>query len=690
MPEQKTNITPDSDNTVLATELPTTSEKSQLDLSPESATKPIYQTPQQVAEVRAEVAAKPEYRMSARPGERDMSAEEENRAKMLASGVISSTTPSRLAQEKVNLFTYGVEAPVFSAAITSDRFADEVGKQKTSIDQQLTDVQGQLGKLETPEYKYYEDYRPEIQKERDLAKDIYERTKETIQKDFEVRQEEQRITNRQQTGLASKQLAQMGAYGRTGSGISFIQQVQVQNERELTKVLVQKEKLLLQADAAYLSQDWEMLNTLMNESKALTDQYNDIQQQMFQDQIASNDQLMKQNRFGWEMEDRAMGRMSGFIETGIKLDAETAAELEKQAGVPAGVYDQLTAVNQQAAGVAEAEFDLELQTKIWELAAKVPAGQAFQIGDSIYLGMKEGKWLTETDRNGNVTVITRGEDGEIIATPLGNIGAGKDGWTLKEADGQLWRVNTQTGTALPVTSQQGTVDPSNYDGFLNWVSTIGQVTVGFGESTPFEASHPGWDIAPPGAKAGQYQVTSFLPDGVTGTITAVNTVDNNAFGKFVQITDSTGQVWQYGHFDSVGVAVGDNVDSGSYLGQMGNTGNVSSVTGGDGTHLDLRVFERGKQLTTKPGTTAKLLDQGLYSREEFTESQNYLSQFIGDDGFVDTGIYNELFEIYKNNYKRGAELFLEKFPPTQYLNPEDRTADFFRGFEGEEAPNRFR
>lgn len=53
--------------------------------------------------------------------------------------------------------------------------------------------------------------------------------------------------------------------------------------------------------------------------------------------------------------------------------------------------------------------------------------------------------------------------------------------------------------------------------------------------------------------------------------------------------DSGGNVHQYGHLQGALVKPGMQVKKGQAIAKMGKTGNVYSPSGGDPTHLDLRI-----------------------------------------------------------------------------------------------------
>lgn len=114
---------------------------------------------------------------------------------------------------------------------------------------------------------------------------------------------------------------------------------------------------------------------------------------------------------------------------------------------------------------------------------------------------------------------------------------------------------------------------------------LGTVTVRPGESTRYEKSHPGIDIA--------NAIGTQLPAFTGGAVTAVQTgrkKGSPGFGNYVIITDKDGNKHRYSHLERSMVKIGDAVKPGQVIGTMGNTGQTYSLSGGTGSHLDYRIL----------------------------------------------------------------------------------------------------
>lgn len=108
----------------------------------------------------------------------------------------------------------------------------------------------------------------------------------------------------------------------------------------------------------------------------------------------------------------------------------------------------------------------------------------------------------------------------------------------------------------------------------------GVITTPFNGKTRGEAVHPGVDFA---NKSGT-PIKSFADGVVTGV-----KKDTNGFGNVVLIKDIGGNVHQYGHLQRAVVKPGTKVKKGQQIANMGKSGNSYSPSGGDPSHLDLRI-----------------------------------------------------------------------------------------------------
>jgi len=82
--------------------------------------------------------------------------------------------------------------------------------------------------------------------------------------------------------------------------------------------------------------------------------------------------------------------------------------------------------------------------------------------------------------------------------------------------------------------------------------------------------------------------------------------EKGGFGNVVQIQDKTGKIIQLAHLDSADVKKGQFISAGQLVGKGGKTGSVIPVGGGDGSHLDITVYDKSGK---KPALSAKEVEQ---------------------------------------------------------------------------------
>jgi murein DD-endopeptidase MepM/ murein hydrolase activator NlpD len=116
------------------------------------------------------------------------------------------------------------------------------------------------------------------------------------------------------------------------------------------------------------------------------------------------------------------------------------------------------------------------------------------------------------------------------------------------------------------------------------IGPVGTVTTPYMGSTRYEAQHPGIDIA---NKTGT-PIRAFSSGKVT-SVSGGQSQGSPGYGNSIIVTDAQGNQHRYSHLAQEYVKVGQPVNRGSLLGQMGNSGQSYSVSGGTGTHLDYRV-----------------------------------------------------------------------------------------------------
>lgn len=112
---------------------------------------------------------------------------------------------------------------------------------------------------------------------------------------------------------------------------------------------------------------------------------------------------------------------------------------------------------------------------------------------------------------------------------------------------------------------------------------LGNITTPYGGQTKDEPVHPAIDFANragtpiPAFANGTIVKTGFSPDG---------------FGNNVIMKDNNGDVHQYSHLSKFKVKPGQKVKKGQEIAKMGSSGNSYSPSGGDPSHLDIRIASK--------------------------------------------------------------------------------------------------
>ena len=122
--------------------------------------------------------------------------------------------------------------------------------------------------------------------------------------------------------------------------------------------------------------------------------------------------------------------------------------------------------------------------------------------------------------------------------------------------------------------------------YLNFKKKLGNITTKFGGKTKNEKQHPGVDIA--------NSEGTPIPAITKGVITAVGKA-KNGFGNVVGVKAPNGDIQQFSHLKKSLVKPGQKIKKGQLIAQMGKSGNSYSPSGGDPSHLDIRIVDRYKK-----------------------------------------------------------------------------------------------
>ncbi len=158
-------------------------------------------------------------------------------------------------------------------------------------------------------------------------------------------------------------------------------------------------------------------------------------------------------------------------------------------------------------------------------------------------------------------------------------------------------LNTMKAFGGEIRAKKKALDTSKYDNLTNSIQNrpvsqgnnasinkLGTTTTPYGGQTRYESSHPGIDIA--------NKIGTKIPAFSSGKVTEIvggQVQGGPGYGNYVIVTDPQGNRWRYSHLNQEYVKLGSSINQGQELGEMGNSGQTYSNSGGTGSHLDLRV-----------------------------------------------------------------------------------------------------
>lgn len=206
---------------------------------------------------------------------------------------------------------------------------------------------------------------------------------------------------------------------------------------------------------------------------------------------------------------------------------------------------------------------------------------------------------TAYDEQTSATQAFAGAAGRGVQTALSALPSPKRVDTTKLADIARRVASAQSASKLNAmassAAQQGTRQfIPNQRGLVSYVQEgqpidtrkIGPTTTPYGGRTAYEKFHPGLDIAAPIGT----QQPAFRGGKVTEVVTGKKQTPNTpSYGNYVIITDHEGNKWRYSHLNRTWLRVGQEIQPGEILGEIGNTGSTYSTSGGTGAHLDVRI-----------------------------------------------------------------------------------------------------
>lgn len=342
----------------------------------------------------------------------------------------------------------------------------------------------------------------------------------------------------------------------------------------------------------------------------------------------------------------AMNQIEAFIENGVLLNMDTSA-LMQLAETSQGAYkfSTLLAIKETQKQANE----IIPEAKLDDLLAR------YMDGD---VTMSEAKAVQEyqksmIEQEKLLKELTQPED--------------RSDFQFKTNDGRAFVFDPETGAYSEIEAQSEVPSEVQQRGMFGGA---GGVVTSFG-SKYWSA---GLDVLLDGGKGAS------VPSPFAGTVLSLGD-DPNGFGKYVEVEMDNGEVIRMSHLDSYGdIQEGQTIAAGQMIGTQGNTGNVYSTTGGDGTHVDYTIFKDRNNRNKAGALTAQEVAQRMNMEQRMTglspEHENAALRFA--KGEIDRNTVKDAYgDAADDILKQGVELIGQRSLQGESLNTYFGLLDYF-------------
>jgi len=146
----------------------------------------------------------------------------------------------------------------------------------------------------------------------------------------------------------------------------------------------------------------------------------------------------------------------------------------------------------------------------------------------------------------------------------------------------LQSLASRASAPAPAGPAQGSVPASTE----TELAALGPITTPYGGTTRYEKFHPAVDVGMPYGKPIPFMSPGRVIEAVGG-----HKQGDPGYGNYVVVEDSSGNKVKYSHLSGFDVRPGEYVQAGEQRIRAGNSGSTYSTSGGDGSHLDLRIMD---------------------------------------------------------------------------------------------------
>lgn len=374
---------------------------------------------------------------------------------------------------------------------------------------------------------------------------------DSIRANFENRLRATQEDQRAETGMNAMALARGGALGTSGSGLAFMNKLEISHRSEINTLETQRNDALRLAAQAASKEDFELLGKQLDRADKLEKEFNDAQQRRV-------DNLLKYKQIEKIEKEELSETLSAFAAAGQTLDDLPDGYLdfqERASGLPAGTGRFVFEAAQKEQALKAKKDDLamrkdeaalqretyDIASQIVDIQAKVPRGQPIKIGDATYYGIGTGHLKTgiEVDKDGQSIYYEFDPYTKQMKTYATGIHKPQDGWKMIfDGEGKPFWVNEnskQVEYAGQPTAWQQTIPEGSQGGqcgrFFNNLTGLG---VGDTIESKLKFADP--KITPDTLQIGDGFVSS--EGGWTGHIGFVNLITDVNGRKLLTLTES--------------------------------------------------------------------------------------------------------------------------------------------------------
>ncbi len=374
---------------------------------------------------------------------------------------------------------------------------------------------------------------------------------DSIRANFENRLTATKEDQRAETGMNAMALARGGALGTSGSGIAFMNKLEISHRSELNTLETQRNDALRLAAQAASKEDFELLGKMVDRADSLEKSFNEAQQRRV-------DNLLKYKQIEKIEKDELSDTLSSLAAAGKTLADLPDGYLEfqeKASGLSPGTGRFVFEAAQKEQALKAKKDDLamrkdeaalkretyDIASQIIDIQSKVPRGQPVKIGDATYYGIGTGHLKTgiEVDETGESVYYEFDPYTKTMNTYATGIHKQQDGWKMVfDGQGRPFWANENTRQleyAGQPSAWQQTLPEGSVGGqcgqFYNKLTGLG-----VGDSIESKLKFADKSITPDTLRVGD----GFVSDegGWTGHIGFVNNITDVGGRKLLTLTES--------------------------------------------------------------------------------------------------------------------------------------------------------